>query len=169
MTFGAGGFLSPQNYGPEYRVNAWAATADWNIPLSKYAQLSGELYRGDAVGGLGGGLFSSFVGSPQGSQFTSLHSMGAWTQLKIKPLAKLEFNAAIGQDNPFAHDLELYPPDPNSAYASRARNRISFLNFIYKPRSDILFSVEGRHIATWSLNGSNNTADHLSVSAGYLF
>lgn len=169
MTFGAGGFLSPQNYGPEYRVNAWAATADWNIPLTKYAQLSGELYRGDAVGGLGGGLFSSFVGSPQGSQFTGLHSMGAWTQLKVKPLSKLEFNAAIGQDNPFAHDLELYPPDPNSAYASRARNRISFLNFIYKPRSDILFSIEGRHIATWSLNGSNNTADHLSVSAGYLF
>src|SRR5438105_2671087 len=35
MTFGIGGFVSPQRYPFDHRVNGWAGTADWKIPFGK--------------------------------------------------------------------------------------------------------------------------------------
>ncbi len=173
LAFGAGGFFSPQRFGANRSINAWAGTADWSLPLSRFFQATGELYRGKAVGGLGGGLFNSTVTGADATQMQTrvagLNSVGAWTQLKFKPNIRWEVNAAVGQDNPFARDLERFPSDPSDFYASRARNQISFLNFIYKPRSDLRFSVEGRHIQTFGISGYKNTVDHLNVSAGYLF
>ena len=34
--------------------------------------------------------------------------MGGWAQLKFKPKSKLEINAALGIDNPFAGELRQY-------------------------------------------------------------
>jgi hypothetical protein len=49
------------------------------------------------------------------------------------------------------------------------RNRSSFVNFIYRPRSDLLFSTEYRRLRTWDIRGGSQTADHVNLSMGILF
>jgi hypothetical protein len=97
-----------------------------------------------------------------------LNVVGGWMQLKFEPTSKLEFNAAAGQDNPFASDLRLFP-DNAGRFATVARNRSASVNFIYRPRSDLLFSTEYRRMRTWDIRGGSRTADHINVSMGILF
>lgn len=171
-TIGVGGYFSPQRYPFDRRVNAWAATADFQIPIANRLAFSGEFYRGNAVGGLGGGQFNSFVASGNPAQPTTqligLNSVGAWGQLKFIANSRLEFNAAIGHDNPFASDLERFSANVFSDLGF-ARNQTSFVNFIFKPESSVLLSLEFRHIQSYAISGRGNTADHINLAAGYQF
>jgi regulator of replication initiation timing len=145
MTVGGGGYYSRQSWGFSRNVDGWAATADWSVPLGSKFELSGELYRGRALGGLGGGVSSSIVSTGPLSDATSLvrglNTVGGWSQLKFAPVSKLEFNGAYGQDGIFAQDLEGISPI-QLASLTAARNRGWLFNAIYRPRSDLLFSAE---------------------------
>ena len=170
MSFGFGGFYSPQRYPFDRRVHAWAGTADWKIPFGTRFELSGEAYRGNGVGGLGGGQFASFVASGDPAQvltrIAGLNSLGIWGQMKYRASSRLEFNGALGHDNPFASDLARFPVANNQIFA---RNQTSFLNFIFTPESSLLFSVEFRHIQSYAISGRKTTADQLNIAAGYSF
>jgi hypothetical protein len=174
LRLGAGGFYSRQDYGFNRDVNAWAAMADVQVPLGSKFELSGKLYRGRALGGLYGGLGESvlFNGPDTGEAYTKLiglNTVGGWAQLKYRPATKVEFNAAFGMDNPFAKDLEYFPYPYSYLGANIARNHAGFVNFIYRPRSDLLFSAEYRRIATDSLGFGDWNAGHLNLSMGVLF
>ena len=54
LTLGIGGYYSRQDYGAGRTMDAWAGTADWNVPLGNHFALSGEFYRGRASGRSGG-------------------------------------------------------------------------------------------------------------------
>ena len=170
MTFGLGGFYSSQRYPFDRHVTGWAGTADWKVPFGRKFELSGEAYRGNAVGGLGGGQFASFVanGDPalSSTRIAGLNSLGVWGQLKYRASSRLEFNGAVGHDNPFASDLERFPAANNQIFA---RNQTSFLNFIFTPESSLLFSLEFRHIQSYAISGRRNTADQINIAAGYSF
>ena len=172
-TVGAGGYFSRQNWGFGRYVNGWSGTVDWNVPFGKGFTWSGEFYRGQALGGLGGGLYRSalFTGSATNpaSNVQGLDTVGGWSQLKFKPLAKLEFNAAIGEDNPFADEVRSYPYDPSIRYAQLVRNQNGFVNVIYRPRSNLLFSAEYRRLQTYRLYGERETGDHINLAMGILF
>jgi TolA-binding protein len=173
LRIGAGGFYSRQDYGFSRTVDGWAGMADLDLPLSHKLFLSGKAYRGRAIGGLYGGLGRSvlFSGDPTiaSSEVIGLDSVGGWAQLKYRPANKWEFNAAFGMENSYASDLRYFQyvhayGDPNLA-----RNQGSFVNFIYRPRSDLLFSAEYRHLTTYTIYGSGNNADHLNLMMGVLF
>ena len=88
LTLGIGGYYSRQDYGAGRTVDAWAGTADWNAPLGNHFALSGEFYRGRALGGLGAAegrsvLFDGPESNPT-SAVIGLDTMGGWTQLKFK-------------------------------------------------------------------------------------
>jgi hypothetical protein len=93
--------------------------------------------------------------------------MGGWSQLKFKPLSRLEFNAAVGQDDVLSEDAAALPG--NSFYTQLNRNRGGFVNFIYRPRSDVLFSMEYRRLRTNAIDWSGNTANHINLMMGILF
>src|SRR6266852_328255 len=98
------------------------------------------------------------------------HATGGWAQLKFRQTEKLEWNGAFGQDSSFARDLRLFPLSTQSYVdPSLARNRSAFLNFIYRPRSDLLFSAEYRRLRTISVSGNSEKAGHINVSMGVLF
>jgi len=175
LRLGVGGYYNRQDYGYGQNVDAWAAMTDIELPLSSQFSLSGKLYRGKGLGGLYGAfgqsaLFSGPANSP-GTEVRGLNSVGGWAQLKYRPKNKWEFNAAFGLDNPYASDLEYfsYPYIYSGANASLARNQGSFVNMIYRPRSDLLFSAEYRHLTTDSLTGPANSAGHLNLMMGVLF
>jgi hypothetical protein len=173
LTVGFGGYYARQNFGLDRNVNGWASTFDVLLPLGKYFNLSGEFYRGAAVAGLGGGIGQSILTSgpftDPATTIKGLDSMGGWVQLKFKPKTNFEINGAFGQDNPFAGELRRFPGSPSYFGESLARNLTPFVNFIYQPRSDVLFSVEYRRLQTYLLDSGANTANHVAASVGYIF
>ena len=98
-----------------------------------------------------------------------LNAVGGWAQLKYRPSNKLEFNAAFGMDNPYASDLKYFTYAQAYGDPTLARNQGSFINMIYRPRSDLLFSAEYRHLTTYTITEGGNSAGHLNLMMGVLF
>jgi regulator of replication initiation timing len=173
LSIGGGGYYSQQNWGYDRIVNGWAGLADINLPITTRAVLSGEFYRGSAIGGLGGGLGRSVLWNGPLLYSTSiihpLNAAGGWTQLKILATPKIQFNGAVGEDNSFASDLRALPNAQSYGDPGLARNRSAFANVVYRPRSDLLLALELRRLRTFSISGDANAATHLNLAMGYLF
>ena len=173
LRIGMGGYYGRQNYGYHRTVDGWAGIADIELPLTHKLSLTGELYRGRALGGFYGGIGRSvlFSGDPtlSDSQVHGLNSVGGWAQLKFRPAAKWEFNAAFGMDNPYATDLRYFLYSQAYGNPALSRNLGSFANLIYRPRSDLLFSAEYRRLNTYSLTTGGNSAGQVNLSMGVLF
>jgi regulator of replication initiation timing len=172
LTLGASGYYSRQNWGQGWIVDGWAAVGDWRVPLSSRFEFSGEAYRGRAVGGLGGGIGQSVLISANPTNFAPdflpVDSAGGWSQLKFAATSRLEFNGAFGIDNPFARDFHAIP-SPAGVYPNvLTANRSAMANFIYRPRSDLLFSGEYRHLRTAEFFNFYS-ADQINVMMGVLF
>jgi hypothetical protein len=50
-----------------------------------------------------------------------------------------------------------------------ARNNSFLGNFIYRPRTYLIFSPEYRHLETWPYDGPANVANIFTLSVGYQF
>jgi hypothetical protein len=173
FSIGAGGYYGRQNWGAGHMVDSWAATADALVPLPWHFELSGEFYRGRALGGLGGGVGQSIVTSGPlyipDSEVEGLDSAGGWGQLKFRATPKLEFNGAYGVDSPFSSALREYTGLPYYNGTSVARNAQTLGNFIFRPRSDLLFSLEYRRLFTVYIPEQRYSANVINLSLGVLF
>ncbi|PYR43392.1 MAG: hypothetical protein DMF95_25900 [Acidobacteria bacterium] len=181
VALGAGAYHSKQDWGFGRTVDAWAATTDWDVPLGRWFALSGELYRGRAIGGLGAGASASVMfdgpATEPDSSLQPVDTAGGWSQLKFKPASRLELNAAFGRDNPFrtrlgrvlAARLGRVLGVASEDEPTVNRNASGFLNVIYQARSNLLFSVEYRRLWTTGLDDATRTADHVSFSTGIAF
>jgi regulator of replication initiation timing len=173
LNVGVGGYYGRQNWAFGRAVDGWAGVTDLTVPLGELLDFSAEFYRGRAVGGLGGGvgqsiLLSGPIYSP-GTAIYGLDSTGGWLQLKFRPRPNFELNFAYGQDQPFASELRLFPASALYYGYSISRNQSPFVNFIYRVRSDVLFSMEYRRLQTSPVNSGANIANRLIVSLGYAF
>ena len=174
-TIGVGGYWSPHSYPALGEINAWAGTVDWKTLLPARLQLSGEAYRGSALGGLSAGAFKDDIqiyndpGSPQPKRLSGLHDAGGWAQLKFSPLERLEFNLAFGLDNVDSRQLGYADLDSTSPYLGLARNQTTFGNIIFRPTSTIILSGEYRRIRSWQVVGPADTASRFGLAAGYAF
>ncbi|HEV3206359.1 MAG TPA: hypothetical protein VGZ28_05360 [Terriglobales bacterium] len=172
LTLGTAGYYSRQNWGFNNHVDGWAGMTDWSLPLGGRFSLTGEFYRGRALGGLGGGIGRSvlFSGNPNPfEQLRPLNSVGGWSQLKVRASGKLEFNGAFGVDSAFADDVRAFPLSPSYFGAPLLQNRSALVNFIYRPRSDLLFSGEFRHLRTFDVDLGTPTAEQVNLMMGILF
>lgn len=171
MTLGGAGYYGRQNYGFNRNVNAWAGMADWTVPLGHRFALTGKFYRGSAIGGIGATIGTStlYPGdlSLPSTVVVPLNAIGGWSQLKFRATSKIEFNTAFGQDNPFANDIRA--GNPQAYFDGVLRNRGAFANIIARPRSDLLFSAEYRHLAASAIQNNNHTANQINLVMGVLF
>jgi len=174
FTWGVGGYYSRENWGYDRIVNGWAGTMDINLPLSSRFALSAAFYRGAAIGGLGAALGRSVTYdgplSDPDTYVNPVNAVGGWAQLKFHATPKLEFNGAFGQDSPFAADIR-YFGDQVQSYAPPyfTANRGAFGNVIYRPRSDLLFSMEYRRLRTFTIYDNSYDAGQVNLSMGVLF
>jgi hypothetical protein len=172
LEIGMGGYFSPHMTSSNVRFNAWAGTLDLRLPLGPHFELLSNVYRGQALGGLGAGGYVDYVYEyyPTSRVLHPLDDIGGWAQLKFKAKERLEFNAAYGLDNPFANDIRLSLASlPTEAYSGLARNRTVFGNVIYSPSSYLLFSLEYRKLWTNFATGPTNSSDVVGLGAGYRF
>jgi hypothetical protein len=170
-TFGFGAHYSRQERPGGHTVGGWGGMADWSIFLGTRLAFSGELFRGKALGGLGASqgrsvLFSGPEADPA-TTMIGLNSTGGWAQLKFKATSSVEFNAAHGEDHARHRDLLRFTPA--SLPSAISRNRTEMFNVIYRPRTDLLFSLEYRRFNTARADATDDTADHFNVGVGVLF
>jgi hypothetical protein len=170
LTVGVGGYYSREDWGFGRTVDGWAGMTDISVPLGHLFNISGAFYRGRGIGGLGGAQNRSIVWSGDLSSpatiVRGLDDLGGWAQLKFKPMTRLEFNFAAGQDSAFRNDVAAFPTQ--NYYGRINANRNALANFIYHPRSDLVFSAEYDRLRTTSIY-DYSSANHVSLSMGILF
>jgi hypothetical protein len=174
LQLGISGYYSRQNYPYGVRLDSWAATADWRLPLFRRFEISGEGYRGRALGGLGGGTYKDILygtnPSTGVSSYRGLDTAGGWTQFKTRFGESFEANASIGLDDGFANDFHSLIFAPTATVAQlRARNEMVVGNLIFRPKTYLILSPEYRRIWTWPIYGTATTANIFTLSAGYQF
>jgi uncharacterized coiled-coil protein SlyX len=169
---GVGGYFSPHRTGDGSTFDAWAGTMDLRLPLSKYFEMTANAYRGQALAGLGGGGYVNYVELYEGSNeyASALDDVGGWAQLKARAGQRLEMNAGLGSDNPFAKEIQAALAVPGGgSYYGLARNRAVYSNVIYSPSAYLLFSLEYRRLWTNYSTGPTNFSDVIGIGAGYRF
>ena len=172
-SFDLGGYFSRQNWGFNRIVDGWAGTADWQIPLVDQLSLKGEFFRGQALGGFGASsgqsvVYSDVLQNPL-AVVRGLDDVGGWSQLSLQATPTLQFNAGYGVDNPFSKEIRQFAAQRNVLYPGLGRNSTAMSNVIYRPRSDLLFSLEYRHIVSSRLTNARASADNIGMGIGLLF
>ncbi len=180
LQIGVSGYYSRQAY-PGYQgypgtenLDSWATTTDWRVPLRHHFEISGEGYRGRALGGLGGGVYKDIVTGTNpitgANVLHGLNAIGGWTQFKTSFTSSLETNFSIGLDDGMAKDFHALVLSPTaSATQLRARNKMVVANMIFRPKTYIILSPEYRRIWTWPITGTATTLDIFTLSAGFQF
>lgn len=170
---GFGGYFSPHRTAQGYSYDAWAASLDAHLVLPLNLQVSVSAYRGQALGGLGGGGFKDLAYRPDydtgGFYYRPLDDVGGWAQLKEKVSNRLEFNSAVGMDELFESELRRYAVAGGTMYQNLVANRTYTGNVIYSPSAYLLFSLEYRHLHSTPVIGGPSASDVIGIAAGYRF
>jgi hypothetical protein len=173
LSFGVAGYYGRQNWAWSRYIDAWAAMADWQVPILSRLGLSGEFYRGRGIGGLGAAIGTSVVyGSSTWSPIPPLRGLntaGGWTQLKFQLTPKLELNGVISEDDAFTSDIRGFATDQNNFGPILGRNRGALGNVVFRPRSDLVFSAELRRLRTFPVYSSSSFTNQVNLSLGILF
>ncbi len=171
---GLGGFSERQTYYEGHSMQMWAITSDWQIPLSNRLQLTGEIYRGRGLGGLGGGAYKDVLTGLDThtglSRTLALNAVGGWAQLGTHLFEGAEANLIYGQDGGFASDFRKLNLSASTYILEQsARNQMMVANLIFRPRTYLIFSPEYRRILSWKIQGVAATANIYTLSLGYEF
>lgn len=175
FSWGFGGIYVPQSFPGGREVSGWGGTTDIRVPITTHAELTGEFFTGKGIAGFGGTTLGfvptqdfhySYVTAPK---LATLLAMGGWSQFKYRLDSRNEFNAAAGYGGFSSSRLRFASLNDTYLTSVPARNQSMFANYIFRPRSDLLFSLEYRHLRTFSLTGAPATADQVGVAAGFLF
>jgi uncharacterized coiled-coil protein SlyX len=172
--FGIGGYFAPHRSSLlDHGFNSWAATLDTRLLLPAHFELTASFYRGQALGGLGGGAFKDFAYriDPSSGEyyFRPLDDVGGWAQLKEKLTERVELNAAYGMDDVFAGELLRYALPGGAMYQNLSRNRTYTGNVIYSPSAYLLFSLEFRHLESSPVADPSAASNIIGLGAGYKF
>ena len=173
LQLGAAAYYDRKNYGSGQLLDTWAGAADWELPVAKRGQFSGEFYRGRGIGSLGGGGYGddyNYINPVSGEpDIGALDSIGGWAQWKWKFTETMQLNAVTGQDTGYSGELQQSIPTGSNPLDYYARNRSVMANFIYRPWLSFVLSPEYRRISSWPIYGSVKTANVYTFSAGYQF
>lgn len=175
FSIGVGGIYIPQSFPWGKDVSGWGGTSDIRIPITTHAEITGEFFTGNGIEGFGGTTLG-FVPTQDfhytyvtGPKVATLLTIGGWSQVKYRLNSRNEFNAAAGYGGFSSSRLRFASIKDTYLTSIPARNQSMLANYIFRPRSDLLFSLEYRHLRTFSVNGAPATADQVGVAAGFLF
>ena len=134
-----------------------ALAASARFTITRYVEVRGEIFTGQALAGLGGGG----VGQNLGPTGQPVRTLGGWFQINLHPSPTLELGGGYGRDDPNDADI-----DPTTGVL---RN-LSFEGHIQWRPAPLVLGVEFRQIQTmyhgplWAL-----TINHFNVAAGFAF
>ena len=153
---------------PGVTINSVAVTGDYIIPLGSKMTLTGEVFWGRSLGGLGGSIVQGIVFPIYGSRAIGVRSRGGWAQLQVRPINNVAIHFAYGLDDPYNEDLVGTRFDL-AAGTSRTNNRTFSGNILYRFRSNFIISTEYRFMQTYFTTESSRVNNHINVGFGYSF
>ncbi len=134
-----------------------AVAASARVTASRYVELRGEIFSGQALAGLGGGGIGQNLGPNNVPVFTH----GGWAQLNLHPHPTVEVGGGYGFDDPRDSDLDpLTGILRNASWETHAQ---------WRP-APLVLGAEFRHIETTyrPLVGKLGV-HHLNLAAGFEF
>jgi hypothetical protein len=176
ISFGVSAIYAPAYFAGGQALHSAGAIADWKFPLMAKLQLSGEFFTGKGFDGFGGLALPAVQPQDYGHYLyntaptlAGIPVVGGWSQLKFTLNSRSEFNAAGGLGARDAGHLRAAAQFDPLLVPVPASNQVFFFNYIFRPRSDLVFSAEYRHFHTSQLVGSRNVAGQVGLAAGFLF
>ena len=141
--------------------SSWGAAVDYNLPLSKLLNISGEVFAGRALGVYSGGIAQT-VAPPGQLGDNGVGTRGGWLQVQLNFTSKLQTNLAYGIDAPILHTLST---------GSRSKNQTYMGNVQYHFTPHMAVALEWRRFLTNYFNqaAANNSGDHVNLAAAYTF
>ena len=140
---------------------SWGVAADFDIPVAKRIELTGEVFGGHALGIFSGGISQTLaaVGQP-GDR--GIGSRGGWMQLQLNLSKKWQSNTAYGIDSPDLHNL---------ITGSRSKNQTYMSNLMYLVSPNVTFALEWRRFLTNYRNQLllNNIGNQYNLAVAYTF
>jgi hypothetical protein len=164
LTVGAGGYYSRQHWGFNRSSDAWAGTSDWTVPFnSRWKFQASSITAVASAAWAAASAEHSFVGLHHGCRHhnSPIEFNGRLDSGQASTDREAGVERSLRLDNVRSRDLRRFPIAVQPYYdPTIGRNRSSFVNFIYRPRSDVLMSVEYRRFRTFRIYGESESADH---------
>ncbi|MDO4569975.1 MAG: hypothetical protein Q4D38_06320 [Planctomycetia bacterium] len=127
VQFGFSGHIGEQRYdfpSEELAIDTWSINFDFSVPLSDRCGIRGEIFHGQGLAGIYGGIEQSVDYSlTSGGSGRSIHSTGGWLEFWWDWTSKLRYCVGFGTDDPHDNDLET---------AQRRKNSVIYTNFTYE-------------------------------------
>lgn len=176
VSFGISGIYAPSHFSGGKITHSSGAIADWKFPLIARLQLSGAFFTGKGFDSFGG-LALPAVQPQDYARFlyttapalAGIPVLGGWSQLKFTLNSRSEFNAAGGLGARNAGRLRAAAQFDPLLLPVPTNNQVFFFNYIFRPRSDLVFSAEYRYFQTSEVVGRANIARQVGLAAGFLF
>ena len=139
-------------------ANSRIAALDWRIIPWSHLQLTGTVYHGQNVAGLGaiGNGVSIF---PDGT-VRAVHTWGGWSQVAFPITRRLTFNIFSGIEDDRASDLLVGSITRNWSYAG---------NLVYHLGPNVVVSAEALQMRLLLLSGLPEIRNNYDLAFGYLF
>ncbi len=146
-----GDFLTaPIEIGDSFRT--WAICLDLDIPITKKMRLQAELYNGENLSNLEGGIL-------QGIDMVrrdTIRCRGGWGALQYQWTKKLKTNVGYAIEDPYNQDLLGTALLSNGKYSSRTYNHSIFGNVMYNWTEAFMTGLEvSKWRTNWRLYDSN--------------
>jgi hypothetical protein len=130
-----------------------ALACDARLPMTRWAELRGEAYTGQALRGLGGGG----IGQALGPGNVAVRDRGAWAQLNVKPSFRWSTGVGCGIDDPDDRDL---------AAGARLQNTACSAHVHVRSPGPVVLALEARRIVTrYAIGAFAN--DHFNFGIGF--
>lgn len=175
-SLGLSGVASSQEFYGGYRLTGWSVVSDWKFGLTSQTEISGQFFTGRGIEGFGGipenpyPIQNPFLYATVTSRLLAdVGVIGGWTQFKYRWSARSEFNAAVGTGGRNSAGLRRTLSFGQQALLLPARNEMAFANYIFRPRSDLVFSAEYRRFRTYQVDGVPDNAGQFGLALGFLF
>lgn len=173
---GLAGIVLSQRFPGAVIVTGGGAMFDWNLSILPRIEFSGELFAGKGLDGFGGAPIPAITERDYTQYITStasalarVPSFGGWTQLKLRLNSSNEINAGFGAVGRNTADFRQAAQSDSILQSLAFKNGSLAINYVFRPRSDLIFSAEYRRLRTYQISGSPAGAGQTGLTAGFIF
>jgi hypothetical protein len=176
FSLGVAGVFVTQHFPGSVDVNGASGSADWNVPLVRRVSLSGEIFAGKGLDAFGGAPEPSVTTQNYVQYITSsapllakVGAYGGWSQFNFRVNSRSEVNFGAGGASRDTNAFRVAAATDSIVNALPFKNESLMINYIFRPRSDLLFSAEYRRLRTYLISGTSASAGETGLSAGFIF
>lgn len=176
VSIGLAGIYLQQHYFSAGTITGGGGEVDWKFPILPRAELSGEMFAGKGLDGFGAAPVPAVTMTNYVQYITSsapllarIGMYGGWSQFTFHVNTRGEFNVAAGGVERDADAFRRAAAADSIVQGLGFKNESLMFNYVYRPRSDLVFSAEYRRFRTYQISGSQASAGQTGVTAGFIF